>query len=139
MFEIVKKSVYTGLGLASLTREKIEKFASDLSKEAQLSEEEGRRLHEELQLKAEESKEHLGAQIDERIDQALVQVGLVRAGVKRVADRTTDTLQQMVDKRVDQALERLGVARKEEVASLLQRIELLESKVSAPKAVEQVG
>lgn len=139
MFEIVKKSVYTGLGLASLTREKIEKFASDLSKEAQLSEEEGRRLHEELQLKAEESKEHLGAQIDERIDQALVQVGLVRAGVKRVADRTADTLQQMVDKRVDQALERLGVARKEEVASLLQRIELLESKVSAPKAVEQVG
>ncbi|TLD69903.1 hypothetical protein FEM03_14300 [Phragmitibacter flavus] len=139
MFEIVKKSVYTGLGLASLTKDKIAKFAADMSREAQLSEEEGRRLREELEVKAEESKEQLGEQIDQRIDQALVQVGLVKAGVKRVADRTSDTFQQFVDKRVDAALERLGVARKEDIASLLQRIELLESKVSVPTVVEQVG
>lgn len=129
MFEVIKKSIYTGIGLASLTADKIQKLATDLSKEAQLSEEEGRRLHEELQLKAEESKGQLEQQIDQRVNQALVQVGILKAGVKKATERGTEALQQFVDHRVDLTLEKLRVARKEDVDSLLQRLELLESKL----------
>jgi len=135
MIDIVKKSVYMGIGLASLTKDRLQKVAADVSKEAQLSEEEGRRLHEELQLKSEEAKIQMEQKIDQRIDQAFVQVGLLKAGVKRAAEHTTDTLQQMVDRRVDAALDRLGIARKEDVESLLQRLELLETKLAATPQV----
>lgn len=137
MIEGIKKSIYTGIGLASLTADKIQKLATDLSKEAQLSEEEGRRLHEELQTKADESRQHLDQKIDERINQALVQLGLLKAEVKKVTDRGTDALHQLIDHRIDAALDRLGVARKEDVDSLLQRLELLEAKLHQTPTVPE--
>lgn len=140
MFEVVKKSVYMGLGLASLTTDKVRKLAGELSREAKLSEEEGHRLAEELERRAGESRKELEVKIDEHIDQALVQVGLLRAGVKKAVDRTTEGLQGLVDRRVDAALEKLGVARKEEVEAVLQRLVLLEQKLhQSPAEASVVG
>ncbi len=128
MFELVKKSIYVSLGLASLTKDKLQQLATDVSKEAKLTEEQGRAFHAELQQKVTESRKELEDAIDRRIDHALVQLGIVKAGVKDLAGRTTDALQSVVDRRVDAALERLKVARIEDVEALARRVELLEPK-----------
>lgn len=131
MFEIVKKGVYMGLGLASLTKDKVQQFAADVSREAKLTEEQGRKFEEELQQQVDASKGDLEAEIDKRIDQSLVQLGIVKAGIKRTAGQAADGLQGLVDKRIDEVLSRLKVARQEDIDSLKQRIELLESKLHA--------
>lgn len=134
MIETLKKGVYLGLGLASLTKDKVQQLAAEVTREAKLTEEQGRRFQEELEQKAEESKTELRGEIDKRIDQALVQVGLVKAGIKRTADQATEGLQGMVDRRVDEVLSRLKVARQEDIDSLTQRLALLESKMHASPA-----
>ena len=44
MIELLKKGILTGIGLASLTKEKIERFGKDLIKQGHLSEIEGKEL-----------------------------------------------------------------------------------------------
>lgn len=126
MFELVKKSLYVSLGLASLTKDKLQQLAQDVSREAKLTEDQGRAFHAELQQKAQESRQELEAAIDRRIDHALVQLGILKAGAKDLAGRATDAAQAVANRGVDATLERLQLARKEDIDALTRRIELLE-------------
>ncbi|MCK5802349.1 MAG: phasin family protein [Lentisphaeria bacterium] len=56
MLDILKKTVYTGMGLAYMTTEKVQKIARDLADKAELSEEEGRKFTGELLEKSAEAK-----------------------------------------------------------------------------------
>lgn len=134
MFETVKKGVYLGLGLASLTKDKVQQFAADVTREAKLTEEQGRKFEAELQEKVDASKSDLEAEIDKRIDQALVQLGILKSGLKKTAGSAADGVQNLVDRRVDDVLDRLKIARQEDVDSLKQRVELLEHKLHASPA-----
>lgn len=126
MFELVKKSLYVSLGLASLTKDKLQQVAQDVSREAKLTEDQGRAFHAELQQKVLESRQELEAAIDQRIDHALVQLGIIKAGAKDLAGRATDAAQAVANRSVDAAVERLQLARKEDIDALTRRIELLE-------------
>lgn len=64
MIELIKKAVVTGMGAASLTKEKIDEFSRDLINVGKLSEQEGEKLVDEMRKKSEESKEALKQQID---------------------------------------------------------------------------
>lgn len=48
MFDILKKTLLFGAGLASMTREKMEKFVEEMVKRGELSEKEGRELVDDL-------------------------------------------------------------------------------------------
>jgi len=48
MFDILKKTMLFGTGLASMTREKMEKFVDEMVKRGELSEKEGRELVDDL-------------------------------------------------------------------------------------------
>lgn len=126
MFELVKKSLYVSLGLASLTKDKLQQVAQDVSREAKFTEDQGRAFHAELQQKVLESRQELEAAIDQRIDHALVQLGIIKAGAKDLAGRATDAAQAVANRSVDAAVERLQLARKEDIDALTRRIELLE-------------
>src|SRR6185295_18466870 len=56
MIEALKKTLYTGIGLAFLTRDKIEEIARKMAEEAKLSEGEGKKLFEEFLKKSEEAR-----------------------------------------------------------------------------------
>ncbi len=71
MIELVKKAMLTGLGVASLTKEKIEEIAQDFVEKGKLSEQEGKKLVDELMAKSEESKEDIKKQVDEMVAKAL--------------------------------------------------------------------
>lgn len=48
MVDLIKKAIYTGVGLAVLTKEKAEELVKDLSEQAKLSEQEGKELFDGL-------------------------------------------------------------------------------------------
>ncbi len=79
MIELVKKALYTGVGLAMLTKEKLVELGKEVSEHAQLSEAQAKEFQDELQRRAEEAKRNLEAQIDQRVEQVVARLGLVRA------------------------------------------------------------
>lgn len=126
MFEIIKRGLFTGLGIATLTAEKIKDLSKEVARHAQLSEAQANEFEQELSQKADQARRDLESEIDRRIDHAFIQLGLVKAGIRKRAEAAQDELQKFIDERIEQALKRLGVATAEDVASLARRVELLE-------------
>ena len=48
MLNLIKKTMLTGVGLAGLTKNKVEKLAKELAKKGKLSEKEGKKLVDDL-------------------------------------------------------------------------------------------
>lgn len=129
MFNLLKQAVFTGVGLAGLTKEKLEGLAAEFARNANLGLKEAAELKDELVVKANEAKKDLQAQIDHQIDSALIQAGIAKAGVKRAAETVTGELQRLIDDRLNAALEHMRVARSGEIQELTARVEFLEKKL----------
>jgi len=90
MLELLKRGVFTGVGLGLLARDKIEEMAKTISEEAQLSEEQGRKLFESMLKQSEEAKESLQARIDQAIQDALAKMAVAtREDVQGLDERLT--------------------------------------------------
>jgi len=76
MIDLVKKTMYMGLGLAELTREKVEEISKELVKKGEISEKEGRDLAEEISRKAEAAKKDLEKRVDKLVKQALDRINV---------------------------------------------------------------
>lgn len=79
MKDLLNRMFLTGLGLASMTRDKIEEVAERISKESKLTEEEGKKLLDELLKKSEDAKNEIEAKIEEKLEVALNKLKLVKA------------------------------------------------------------
>jgi polyhydroxyalkanoate synthesis regulator phasin len=130
MFEVLKQSVFTSIGLASLTKDKIADLITEVTKQADLTEQQAKEFKEEVDRRSDEARHDLTAQVDQQIDHAMIQLGLIKNESRKAADTAGDALRSFVDQRVDEALQRAGVARTEDVDSLTQRLELLEKKIN---------
>jgi len=71
MRDIVRKSILLGIGLAALTREKIEETAKKIAEEDNLTEEEGRKVAEDLFKQSDETRKNLKEQVEKFVDNAL--------------------------------------------------------------------
>lgn len=67
MSDLIKKTILTGLGVASLTKEKAEKLVKDLIKEGEVSEGEGSKLVKELLEKVEDNKKTIEKQAEKAV------------------------------------------------------------------------
>ncbi len=99
MIDLVKKTLLTGLGVASLTKEKIEEVANAFVEKGKLSEQEGRTLVDELLTRSEESREELKKQIEERIQAALEKMDLAKKSELEALKLEMEELRQSVTKR----------------------------------------
>jgi polyhydroxyalkanoate synthesis regulator phasin len=79
MIELIKKAVLTGIGVASLTKEKMEEISKEFIKKGKLSEEEGENLVADMLKRAEESRKSLEKQTEKIVDTTLGKMQLVRA------------------------------------------------------------
>lgn len=131
MFDVLKQSVYASIGLVSLTGEKITELVNEVTKKGELSEQEIKEFAAELGQRSEKARAELKTLIDQQIDHAMIQMGLIKSEGRKVADEANSAFQTFVDQRIDEALERIGVARSEDVTALTRRLELLEKKVMA--------
>ncbi|MBW2207817.1 MAG: polyhydroxyalkanoate synthesis regulator [Deltaproteobacteria bacterium] len=101
MFDLIKKTMLTGVGLASLTKDKVEKLAKELAKKGKLSEEEGKKLVEDLSKKSEKAKKDLEAQIE----------GVVKNTIKKMNLATREDMLSLTKriKKLEQALKKKGL------------------------------
>ncbi|MBT3288235.1 MAG: hypothetical protein HN849_09295 [Victivallales bacterium] len=79
MLDLLKKTAYTGLGLAYMTQEKVREVARDLSRKAKLSEEEGKRFAEELSAKSKEARNGLEERVASAVQKTLAKLNLPTA------------------------------------------------------------
>lgn len=71
MFDIIKKAMLTGVGLAAMTREKIEEMAKELTEKGEMTEKEGRELVDELVKKSEKAKKDLETKMEGIVEKVL--------------------------------------------------------------------
>jgi len=130
MFDVLKRSVYASIGLANVTKEKVADLVAELTKEGELTEQQVEEFKDEVSRRSEAARMELTALIDQQIDHAMIQMGLIKGESRKIAVEAGSSFQALVDQRVDEALQRIGVARSADVDELRQRIAALE-KVNA--------
>jgi len=79
MFDIIKKVMLTGVGLAAMTKDKVEELARDLAKKGKLSEKEGKKLVDDLLKKSETAKKDLEKDIEKVVKNTMKKMNLARA------------------------------------------------------------
>lgn len=131
MFDVLKQAVFTGLGLASLTRDKAEELAAEIARRAKLTEEESKAFQKELAARTEQAHQELEAEIDHRIDHAFIQLGIIKGSLKKEGEAAKAEIRSAIDAGVEDALKRLGVARADDLEALTIRLQSLEKKVAA--------
>jgi polyhydroxyalkanoate synthesis regulator phasin len=96
LFDTLKKTLYAGVGLAFLTREKIEEMAKKMAEEAKLNESEGKKFIDELLKKSEDAKAAFDRTVSAAVATAMEKLDFARdrdlkaleARVKALESRT---------------------------------------------------
>lgn len=130
MFDALKQSVFAGLGVASLTREKIGEMVAEISKAVELTPEQKAEFEAQVNQRAERARGEWEAEIDRRIDHALIQLGIVKAGIKKDAEQMSDKGRVALEDMVRGLIDSCGVAHNDTVAALEARVAALEQKLS---------
>ncbi len=76
MIDLFKKTMQMGLGLAEVTREKLEEISKELIKKGEISEKEGRDFVEELSRKSQQARKSLEKRVDELVARALARLNV---------------------------------------------------------------
>ncbi len=71
MIDLLKKTILIGIGLASLTKEKMEELTDELVKKGEMSEKEGRELVDDLLNRSKEARKELDSRIEKIVADAL--------------------------------------------------------------------
>ena len=67
MIDLIKKALFTGVGMAVLTKEKAEELVKELTQQAKLSEQEGKDLVDGLLKQSEEVRIEFQAKVDDAV------------------------------------------------------------------------
>jgi polyhydroxyalkanoate synthesis regulator phasin len=88
MEDLFKKFVYTGVGLVSLTVDKFQKSVEKLVDEDKLSQEEGKKLVDDLFKNTEAKREEFEAKLKHIVEEVLVRMNLAtQTQVQELQDR----------------------------------------------------
>lgn len=71
MIELIKKAMFTGIGFAALTKEKVEELAQDFTEQGKLSKKEGEKLVDDIMQRSKQSQEELTKKVEELVEGGL--------------------------------------------------------------------
>ena len=97
MFDFIKKTMLTGVGLAAMTRDKIEELAKELTEKGEMTEKEGKELVDELLIKSEKAKRELEAKMESIVKNVL---GKLNLATKEDIDEIEERLKRLEGKEV---------------------------------------
>lgn len=97
MIELIKKAMFTGIGVASLTKDKVEEIARDFVEQGRMSEAEGKKLVEEIMARSKESQEELTKKVDRAVQAALEKLDLAKASDIAALQAQINDLQNKID------------------------------------------
>lgn len=90
MFDILKKSVLTGIGVMWMSKEKIEAEVKKLIEEAKVSKEEGEKILDSVLKKAEDAKKEFENQIEIYVKKAVDKIGIAtKEDFKKLEERVS--------------------------------------------------
>ncbi|HDH87883.1 MAG: polyhydroxyalkanoate synthesis regulator [Deltaproteobacteria bacterium] len=95
MFDLIKKTMLTGIGLAAMTQDKVEELAKELSEKGKLSEKEGKNLVNELLKKSEQAKKDLETRVENIVEKVL---GKMNLASKKDIDKIEKRLKRLEKK-----------------------------------------
>lgn len=78
MIDLVKKTLLTGVGVASLTKEKFEEIAKDFVEKGKMTEQEGKTFVDDLVTRSEESRAEFQKQVESRVQKVLEKMDLAK-------------------------------------------------------------
>lgn len=78
MIELVKKTLLTGIGVAALSKEKIESLAKEVAEKGKLTEQEGKEFVDQLLNRSEEAREEFQAQIEAKVKAVLEKMDVAK-------------------------------------------------------------
>jgi polyhydroxyalkanoate synthesis regulator phasin len=130
MLELIKQGIFSSIGLASLTQDKVAEIVSEIGKQIPLSEQQAREFTDEINRRSEQARKDFGQQFDSQVDHAIIQMGLVKNEIRKATETASDAVNRVIEDRVRSALERVGAATADEVEALKKRVAILESKVA---------
>ena len=76
MFDFIKKTLLTGVGLAAMTKDKIEELAKELTEKGKLTEKEGKELVDDLLKKSEKAKKDLEKDIEKVVKDTMKKMNI---------------------------------------------------------------
>lgn len=79
MFDLMKKSLLTGIGLALKTWDEVEEMVQDIQKKNEMSESEGRKFLDEARKRYEEAQSKLEKRVETTVKDLLKRTSLVTA------------------------------------------------------------
>ena len=71
MFELIKKTMLAGVGLAAVTKDKVEELARELTEKGEMSEKEGKELMDQLLKKSEQARKDLETKVEDTVRKVL--------------------------------------------------------------------
>ena len=93
MKETLKNILYTGIGIAFLTKEKVEELKADLIEKGKMSQEEGRQFVDDLLRRSEKARDQLDLWINKRVEERIAQFDLATRDDLADLRRTVEELQ----------------------------------------------
>ena len=88
MFEYMKKSFLTGVGLALRSKKEIEVLAKEFAKKSEMDQEQAKKFFDDLHAKYDDTKTKLDTKIDEQIKKAINKLDVPsHTDIKNLADR----------------------------------------------------
>ena len=97
MKELLKKSMLAGLGLVVVSKDKIEESIRELIEKGNISEQEGKKLVQEMVGNAEKAKGDFEKMVDKYVDKALSRMDIVKkSDLQELQDSIAD-IQQRLD------------------------------------------
>jgi polyhydroxyalkanoate synthesis regulator phasin len=79
MFDLMKKGMLAGIGLALKTWDEVEDIVEEAQKKGEMSEAEGRKFFEEVQKKYEEAQSKLELRVEQSVSEFLKKSSIVTA------------------------------------------------------------
>ena len=90
MLDIIKKSIYLGLGAATITKERVEKLADELIEKGQLSKEEKAKTVKDIMNKIEKEEKEIQKKVKKAVDETLETVGIAtKKDIEQLKKRVT--------------------------------------------------
>lgn len=97
MFDLIRKTLLTGMGLAVLSAEKAEEFTKELVLKGDLTKEEGKKLAKELILKTEQASAERRELIKKHVHEAVSSMNVATKDDVAKLSRKIDKLTKHID------------------------------------------
>jgi polyhydroxyalkanoate synthesis regulator phasin len=99
MFETIKKSLLTGVGLALRSKDEIEELAKEFAEQSKMDQTEAKQFLKECQEKYEDAKQGLDKKIETAIEKILIKLDLpTRSDIKQLNQRIDELTEDLNDK-----------------------------------------